>query len=68
MTGRPLKLQHAGKKGSSDSRYIAVPAHIARMIPEGATFSAELVEEGILYRPIDVPAPKPAPAWVRGAA
>lgn len=48
-------MRPAGSKKDGtyqDTAQLTVPAHLARRIPQGTKFLAELVEEGILFRVI----------------
>ena len=51
------------RERTSGGYYTAIPTYIGRHVPEGETFKAELVEEGILLRRVD-PTPD-LPAWVQ---
>ena len=47
---------------------LAVPREIGELLDGGQYFTAELTEDGILYRPVragEPPLPDDLPAWVR---
>jgi hypothetical protein len=70
-----VKLRPAGRNRDKNRTYqstgqLSVPAHIARLLPWGTRFKAELTDEGILFRflPEDaVVTDENAPAWVKQA-
>ena len=66
--GRVKMRKPAGRgMGAINSRMLTVPAHIAQKIPDGTIFEAKLTDEGLLYRPVEVPASEQTdPAWVKG--
>ena len=64
-----VKLRPAGK--GMDTGRFSVPSYIARAIPWGTRFRAEVTEDGILFRFIgDATTPEllDPPAWIRELA
>lgn len=61
-----VRLRVSGQKGDATAQ-ITVPAFIARNIPMGTQFAAELTDEGLLYRPIAVAEETvdDLPSWVQ---
>ena len=62
-----VRLRPTGK--GMDTGQISVPAYIARSIPWGTRFRAEVTEDGILYRFIGPDSPTvigDLPAWMEG--
>lgn len=60
-----VKMQALGGP-PTDARKLTVPAKIAVHIPDGTVFRPELTEDGLLYRPVEVPPAAPVPAWTQG--
>jgi hypothetical protein len=56
-------------EGQFDAASIAIPMDIAKNLPDGLQFTAELTDEGILFRPARVVAgePEQLPAWLKEA-
>lgn len=61
-----VKIQRLGGKGTqaNRTRKLTVPAPIAQQIPDGSEFIPEITDEGLLYRPVNVP-PGNGPRWLR---
>jgi hypothetical protein len=65
-----MKTYQLSRKGPGTSARAAlnVPAHIARHLPDGMQFAVELIDDGILYRPVGITAePADLPDWVTAA-
>lgn len=64
------KLRKPDTKNGFDAASLAVPMEIARVLPEDTRFTAELVNEGILYRPVKVATPTSSdlPEWITSAS
>jgi hypothetical protein len=59
-----LSIHNVGNR-----KTITVPRAIARLIPDGQEFIAELTEDGILYRAVDpeeIALPEVLPRWLQG--
>lgn len=54
-------------KGEFDAASIAIPMEIAKNLPDGLQFTAELTDEGILFRPTQTVQfePEKLPAWLK---
>lgn len=68
MSSRLYKIRRFSNGKNNDgeafSNYsLTVPPQIARTIPDGVQFSAELTDSGILYRPVETPEVT-TPTWV----
>jgi len=63
-----VRLRPAGSKKNGTGQ-LSVPSFIARAIPTGSVFKAELTDEGILYRyigpPTDTRLPVAQPKFLR---
>lgn len=62
---RKLRKPGTQKGDGYEASSIAVPMEIARLLPEDVKFTAELTEEGILYRPMVSAASTELPSWIK---
>jgi hypothetical protein len=59
---RAIKIKQ--RNGETHQFYnFGLPPDVAAQIPEGARFTCEITEDGILYRVIKPPPPKPS--WLK---
>ena len=62
--GYRLRRASGGKK-AAERHYFTVPRRIAEQLPDDTRYEVLLTDEGVLYRPLNMPEKVP-PAWVKG--